>query len=122
MRLQAVWALANLASVPEAKPRLEPAPTLTLTLAPTLTLLTLTLALPYAPRYPKQAKQRLHELGSVPRLVEWIRQAAREGRLIRDEGALMQATPDPEPEPLTNALMQDTPDPNPERTRTRTLT
>ena len=97
MRLQAVWALANLASVPEAKPRLEPAPTLTLTLAPTLTFLTLTLALPYAPRYPKQAKQRLHELGSVPRLVEWISQAAR-----TDEGELMQATPGPSPEPLTN--------------------
>ena len=60
-----------------------------------------TLALPYAPRYPKQAKQRLHELGTVLRLVEWISQAAREGRLIRDEGALMQATPDPDTGPRT---------------------
>ena len=70
-----------------------------------------TLALPYAPPYLKQAKPRLHELGTVPRLVEWINQAGREGRLIRDEGALMQATPDPEPEPLTNALTQATPHP-----------
>ena len=74
--------------------------TLTLTLAPTLTLLALaltrTLALPYAPPYPKQAKQRLHELGTVPRLVEWISQAAR-----TDEGALMQVTSHPEPKPLT---------------------
>ena len=102
VRLQAVWALANLASVPEVKPRLEPAPTLTLALAPTLTLLalalTLTLALPYAPPYPKQATLRLHELGTVRRLVEWINQAAR-----TDEGALMQETPDPSPEPRTNA-------------------
>ena len=35
VRLQAVWALANLASVPEAKQRSEPAPTLTVALAPT---------------------------------------------------------------------------------------
>ena len=108
VRLQAVWALANLASVPEAKPRLEPVPTLTLTLAPTLTLLTLTLALPYAPRYPKQAKQRLHELGSVPRLVESISQAAR-----TDEGERMQATPGPSPEPLTNPNPNLSPSPSP---------
>ena len=103
-----MWALANLSSINEAKPRLEPAPSLTLTLAPTLIplalALTRTLALLYAPPYPnpnpnpnpnpKQPKQRLHELGTVTRLVEWLNQAA---QASVDEGALMQVTPRPEP-------------------------